>query len=403
MPIAAAPHYLHGLAAVEASPALRFGLLLPVWNEQTWERDKAAAREAWRTIEELKPDDVKRAAAFLERQAALAAPMLADATMLALHAEAIAPFATGLGNEHPLENGFAFLDPYGLPYLAGSGVKGVVRQAARELAGGRWGSAHGWPGEDERPYAWVCGKERVALSAHEALFGRETKSDDAVQWRGVLTFWDVLPALKRLRVDVMTGHHGEYLMGNGSPHDSESPNPVNFLTVPPGSRFRFHVGCATGRLGAIGATELVGRWRPLVEAAFEHAFEWLGFGAKTAVGYGAMRRDRQGERAAAQRATEARQRAAIEAMPANQQAVEQFAAAMRARFDQLKGRRVKPNGEDHQRAQALARAAAGADWSAEERRAAAEAIEQWTPKVVEVDVKDLRRKLGLAALRGQGG
>ena len=27
-----------------------------------------------------------------------------------------APFATGLGNEHPIENGFAFLTPYGLPY-----------------------------------------------------------------------------------------------------------------------------------------------------------------------------------------------------------------------------------------------------------------------------------------------
>ena len=36
-----------------------------------------------------------------------------------------APFATGLGNEHPIENGFAFLTPYGLPYLAGSGVKGI--------------------------------------------------------------------------------------------------------------------------------------------------------------------------------------------------------------------------------------------------------------------------------------
>ena len=28
-----------------------------------------------------------------------------------------------------------------------------------------------------------------------------------------------------------------------------------------------------------------------MEAAFEHAFAWLGFGAKTAVGYGAMEED----------------------------------------------------------------------------------------------------------------
>jgi CRISPR-associated protein Cmr6 len=29
-------------------------------------------------------------------------------------------------------------------------------------------------------------------------------------------------------------------------------------------------------------------WKTLLEAAFKHAFTWLGFGAKTAVGYGAM-------------------------------------------------------------------------------------------------------------------
>jgi CRISPR-associated protein Cmr6 len=30
------------------------------------------------------------------------------------------------------------------------------------------------------------------------------------------------------------------------------------------------------------------RWKVLLTVAFEHAFEWLGFGAKTSVGYGAM-------------------------------------------------------------------------------------------------------------------
>ena len=53
---------------------------------------------------------------------------------LRVSATSAAPFATGLGNEHPIENGFAFLTPYGLPYLAGSGVKGVLRRAAEELA-----------------------------------------------------------------------------------------------------------------------------------------------------------------------------------------------------------------------------------------------------------------------------
>ncbi len=38
------------------------------------------------------------------------------------------------------------------------------------------------------------------------------------------------------------------------------------------------------------------RWQTLLVAAFEHAFEWLGFGAKTAVGYGAMESMQQRER-----------------------------------------------------------------------------------------------------------
>jgi len=32
-------------------------------------------------------------------------------------------------------------------------------------------------------------------------------------------------------------------------------------------------------------------WRKLLETAFEHAFDWFGFGAKTAVGYGQLLRN----------------------------------------------------------------------------------------------------------------
>ena len=51
----------------------------------------------------------------------------------------------------------------------------------------------------------------------------------------------------------------------------------------------------------------------MLQAAFEHAFDWLGFGAKTAVGYGAMHMDHareaepreQAEKEAARRQREA--------------------------------------------------------------------------------------------------
>jgi CRISPR-associated protein Cmr6 len=250
---------------------------------------------------------------------------------LCLDAKSTAPFTTGLGNEHPLENGFAFLNPYGLPYLPGSGVKGVLRQAARELASGDWGDSYGWKGDDNKPFSVVIQKKTVALSMCDVLFGRETRAGDAEHLRGVLSFWDVIPDIPaedpnkpdeiRLHVEIMTPHQGHYYQqksdrktgDSASPHESGQPIPIPFLAVPPGSGFAFHVICDLPRLRRL-APELAqdDQWKRLLTAAFEHAFEWLGFGAKTAVGYGAMqsptqRQRREHERA--QREAEAKEQA----------------------------------------------------------------------------------------------
>lgn len=212
--------------------------------------------------------------ALIYRQSQLAKS--AD-NVLTFDAQAIAPFATGLGNEHPTENGFAFLNPYGLPYLPGSGVKGVLRQAARELESTKWGETHGW---DER--------------AIIALFGLESKDGDNDHQRGALSFWDVIPQIKgdSLQVEIMTPHQGGYYQGKQSPHDSGQPIPIPFLTVPPGSGFTFYVQCNLALLQQT-APELATNeaWKVLLESAFAHAFDWCGFGAKTAVGYGAMTED----------------------------------------------------------------------------------------------------------------
>ena len=59
-------------------------------------------------------------------------------------------------------------------------------------------------------------------------------------------------------------------------------------------------------------------------------------------------------------------------------------------------------GEALNQARALAKAAhEGTDWSADEKRQAAEAIETWLPKLVQLDIKDERKKLKLSALKGQ--
>ncbi len=353
MSIAAVPHYL-GEDFEGASPGMRFGMYLPIWTDRAdqetdvnerarmksregdevkallqrgvdhaiqtlqqrdrnrlpglWEKNDIAARAAWGKICQISKADCDRTGALRARQTVLADSLAADA-LLRLDAKSVAPFTTGLGNEHPLENGFAFLNPYGLPYLPGSGVKGVLRQAARELASGEWGDVRGW---SEAPrHELKVGSETVALSMLDVLFGRETAAGDTDHVRGALSFWDVIPRIAgdSLLVEIMTPHQSHYYQkkmehksgDSVTPHDSGQPTPISFLTVPPGSDFSFHVICDRAHLGRLAPALLENdadgkpQWQRLLTAAFEHAFEWLGFGAKTAVGYGAMTRDRQAE------------------------------------------------------------------------------------------------------------
>ena len=203
-------------------------------------------------------------AALRSRQQALIKHYGADGYLISTLSTA--PYATGLGNEHPIENGFAFLTPYGLPYLAGSGVKGILRRAMHELM-------------DD-------GEAGFTDAAINALFGPEEVKQPEDAQRGALDFWDVFPnpAGGKLVVEIMTPHYGKYYQGDEAPHDSGAPVPVSFLAVPAKSNFDFHVVCHAARLPAA----LQSQWRDLLDGAFKHAFAWVGFGAKTSVGYGAM-------------------------------------------------------------------------------------------------------------------
>lgn len=436
MPIAAVPKYL-GRNFKNASPALRFGMLLPLWGvnrrtkELLWTTSDISheVRGPLRQEREIKlnnkvdalaqaaalnPEDKAAMKALADRQSHLAGNL---PHMLSLDATAIAPFTTGLGNEHPLENGFAFLNPYGLPYLAGSGVKGVLRQAARELASGQWGNEHGWSA-DKQFEIRVNGKS-LAISMLDALFGLESQDGDTLHMRGALSFWDVIAQMPNncnsLHVEVMTPHQSHYYQqkkdsksgSSTTPHDSGQPTPISFLTVPPGSGMTFHVQCDLPRLQRLAPTLAEGdAWKKLLQAAFEHAFEWLGFGAKTTVGYGAMQPNAQAtqDRKEKQRKQkeQAERQARQAALSPAMRTVEAFVQELRAKHEQYPNYKEAPNGVLHGKARELAQTAhESADWSAEEKRAAAEAIETWLPKLVRVDIKDERKKLKLGALKGQ--
>jgi len=289
---AAVPNYLQPHLG-EAAPGHRFGLYYAGWNDNlapdkdgkikakeiqaNGKKKNASVENLQKTVCPLPGHSRELLENLVERQQYLAASQTNLFTWSAL---ACAPFATGLGNEHPLENGFAFLSPYGLPYLPGSSIKGVLRCAAEELSKGEWGDNAGW---------------NAAAIANLFGPGENDLSRDSDPRQSALRCWDVFPQPAAspkddrplLGIEIMTPHLSDYYQGNTTPNTSLSPNPIPFLAVLPGSRFCFHVECHPGLV----SPELRDTWQALLAAAFAHAAEWLGFGAKTAVGYGRMTQD----------------------------------------------------------------------------------------------------------------
>lgn len=155
---------------------------------------------------------------------------------------------TGLGLEHPVENGFAWHQTLGTPYLPGSSLKGLVRAWARD-----------WLEEPEDEIARILGH------------------GDGV---GSVQFLDALPTRRvRLEADVMTPHYGPYHADGEIPGDWHAPVPIPFLTVAADQHFLFAL--LPRRRDEQHARDLATAAEWLTDALIE-----LGAGAKTAIGLG---------------------------------------------------------------------------------------------------------------------
>lgn len=139
--------------------------------------------------------------------------------------------------------------------------------------------------------------------------------------------------------------------------------------------------------------------RPLREAHQERLLLLEEKAERRAAAAAVLASRKRTEEAAARAEVEARQahaRALAEMSP-NRRRVEEFIADFAARAEQLRGNKENANAVCHNAARTLARDAVA--WTHDERMAVADAIEQWLPKVVKVELKDERKKLKLSALR----
>ena len=291
-------------------------------------------------------------------------------------------FITGSGIDHPSENGLAFLRPYGVPYLAGSGIKGVLRDAAERkvyidndpdwcIADVWW--LFGWDGKAEYLHsknalsgyfqAYLDKAQPEHKAAIQQFFDFLTagsKSDMAknsvehlaqlnIGWaeqlafRGLLDFWD-MPLTEAVgTVDVMTPHYGDYYEGKSSPHDAADPVPISMLAIKAGAKGRLTLQwCGRGLTDAANRAlkSLHDNWQESLTGLIEDVIKWDGFGAKTAVGYGRFAIDVEAEERviAEQQAKEKRVALEQALLGLSELAIEFRTLASEKEWDQKSGR-----------------------------------------------------------------
>jgi len=166
----------------------------------------------------------------------------------------------GMGIDHPLENGMVWHPILGVPYLAGSGVKGMVR-AYCEI----------WKEWDT---------EKI-----ERCFGKGANENDQGH-AGAYIFFDALPIQPvSLTSDVMTPHMGKWYEEGGEekhnyeniPGDWHTPVPVTFLAIKD-----IKLICGIARRSGQGSDDELEE----LMSTLSEALQWVGAGAKTAAGYG---------------------------------------------------------------------------------------------------------------------
>ena len=159
----------------------------------------------------------------------------------------------GIGQDHPVENGFLWHPTLGLPYIPGSSIKGMLRN-------------------------WVLGW--TDCDGHKPWF-----ESDKDKGAGQLIFLDALPSdVPQLEADVITPHYGPYYRDplTQPPADWHSPVPTPFLTVAAGTEFVVRI------IQRRSKPDDPFDFTPVKQALID-AFDILGIGAKTAVGFGRLK------------------------------------------------------------------------------------------------------------------
>lgn len=191
----------------------------------------------------------------------------------------VKPLIMGLGTPSVYENGIQLHHLYGIPYLAGSAIKGLTR-------------------------AWLekkIGTDRI--NNHQAIIDQLLGDQSKM---GSFTFLDSFPDLNPLiEYDIINVHFPNYFNQEETPPtDNQSPNPISLprvaVTDHSGKKpqeFTFHIGRIRAReidlkllqaLAQVLEMPIPPNSIAFIQSVMQAALREMGIGAKTALGYGRM-------------------------------------------------------------------------------------------------------------------
>lgn len=186
----------------------------------------------------------------------------------------------GLGGQSVFETDITLHHTYGIPYIPGSALKGVLRNYIIQ------------------EYCNESEKEANEKQWFVKIFGGKNDKGESVQ--GKVIFMDSFPCNTNfiIKRDIMTPHHSDYYSSEGEniqlPLDSDEPTPIPFLVVQNkggNERVLFQINIAIDKSIAEDELEAVGKENQknittFIEEALKEALRFYGIGAKTSVGYG---------------------------------------------------------------------------------------------------------------------
>ncbi|PIE00913.1 MAG: type III-B CRISPR module RAMP protein Cmr6 [Acidobacteria bacterium] len=178
-------------------------------------------------------------------------------------------FVTGIGESHPNEISMVFDYTLGVPFISGSSIKGAVRMACLQ------NEVLNADGTLKPQYSNQTLEAVYAKSSFVELFGPWDPKDNGS--RGNVVFLDAFPLEPpSLEADIINPHYNKYYQKTHFPTDDQSPVPIFFMTVKPGTTFVFRFLI---KPGSEDPSQTLNR-------GLLTALKQNGLGAKTALGYG---------------------------------------------------------------------------------------------------------------------